>query len=84
MKLHVILAYTTPALFEVMPVSGGNEQCVFLTCGGVGVKDRCPVGGVGVEEGRPAGGVKVETGCPAGGVGFRLPNMISSVMSFPP
>lgn len=67
-----------------MPVSGGKEQCVFLACGGVGVEDRCPVGGVGVEEGRPEGGVKVEAGCPAGGVGFRLPNMISSVMSLPP
>jgi len=48
------------------------------------VEDRCPVGGVGVEEGRPTDGVKVEAGCPAGGVGFRLPNIISSVMSFPP
>lgn len=48
------------------------------------MEDRRPEGGVGVEEGRPAGGVKVEAGCPAGGVGLRLPNMISSVMSFPP
>lgn len=46
--------------------------------------DRCPVGGVGVKEERPAGGVTMEVGCPAGGVGFLLPNMISSVMSFPP
>lgn len=44
----------------------------------------CPVGGVGVDEARPAGGVRMEAGCPAGGVGFLLPNIISSVMSFPP